>query len=74
MLDWATRAGRIVLTHDVSSMIPAMRGLLRASRCAPIVVVPDSLPTGIAIEEILLLDECSIKDDWAPGVIYLPLR
>ena len=74
MLDWATRNGRVVLTHDVSTMIPAMREQLRVSRCAPIVFVPDSLPVGQAVEEILLLDGCSVGDDWAAGVVYLPLR
>jgi predicted nuclease of predicted toxin-antitoxin system len=45
MLDWATRNGRVVLTHDVSTMIPAMREQLRTSTCALIVFVPDFLPT-----------------------------
>jgi len=74
VLDWATRNNRIVLTHDVSTMVPAMHDLLRASRCAPIVLVPDSLPDGVAIEEIILLDECSVESDWAAGVVFLPLR
>ncbi len=74
VLDWATRNGRTVLTHDVSTRIPAMREQLRTTRCAPSVFVPDSLPDGLAIEEILLLDECSVEDDWAAGVLYLPLR
>ncbi len=74
VLDWATRNDRVVLTHDVSTMIPAMREQLRTLRCAPIVFVPDSLSTGLAIEEVLLLEECSVEDDWATGVIYLPLR
>jgi Domain of unknown function (DUF5615) len=43
VLDWATRNDRAVLTHDVSTMISAMRELLRISRCAPIIFVPDSL-------------------------------
>lgn len=74
VLDWATRNDRVVLAHDVSTMIPAMREQLRTSRCAPIVFVPDSLPVGQAIEEILLLDGSSVEDDWAAGVVYLPLR
>jgi hypothetical protein len=74
VLDWATSDGRVVLTHDVSTVIPAMREQLRTSSCAPIVFVPDSLPAGHAIEEILLLDECSVGSDWAAGVVYLPLR
>jgi len=48
--------------------------VLRVSRYAPIVFVPDSLPDGLVIEEILLLDECSVEEDWAAGVVYLPLR
>jgi hypothetical protein len=56
-------------------MIPAMKEQVRlASRCAPIVFVPDSLPTGSVIEELLLLEECSTEADWAAGVLYLPLR
>jgi hypothetical protein len=55
-------------------MIPALhQHLQNTSRCAPIVLVPDSLPIGEVIEEILLLNECAIDADWAAGVIYLPL-
>jgi hypothetical protein len=39
-----------------------------------VVLVSDSLPVGVVIEEILLLDQCSEEADWAAGVIYLPLR
>jgi len=74
VLDWAIRDDRIVLTHDLSTMLPHMHEQLRTSRCTPIVLVPDSLPTALVIEEILLLDECSVEDDWAAGVVYLPLR
>jgi hypothetical protein len=73
-LAWATTNGRPVLTHDLSTMIPAMREQLRLfASCAPIVLVPDSLPIGRVIEDLLLLDECSVEPDWASGVIYLPL-
>jgi len=41
---------------------------------APILFVPDSLPIGSVIEELLLLDECAVDEDWAAGVLYLPLR
>ena len=75
MLRCATTEGRVVVTHDVSTLIPAMREQLRvASRCAPIVFVPDSLPVGLVIEELLLLNECTAEADWAAGVLYLPLR
>ena len=75
VLSYATSEGRVVVTHDISTMIPAMHaqtGL--ASRCAPIVFVPDSVPTGSAIQELLLLDTCAVETDWIAGVLYLPLR
>jgi len=56
-------------------MIPPMREQMRIeSRCAPIVMVPDSMPVGDAIDDILVLDECAAEADWAAGAIYLPLR
>jgi hypothetical protein len=55
-------------------MIPAMREQVKGfASCCPILFVRDSLPASLVIEEILLLDECSIETDWAAGVIYLPL-
>jgi len=75
LLRFATAEGRVVVTHDVSTMVPAMREQIRiASRCAPIVLVPDSMPVGAAVEDILLLNDCAAEADWAVGVVYIPLR
>ena len=75
VLAWATTNDRVVLTHDLSTMIPAMQEQVRRSAfCSPIVFVRDSLPVSLVIEEILLLDQCSVETDWARGVIYLPLQ
>jgi Domain of unknown function (DUF5615) len=75
MLAWATTNGRAVLTHDLSTMLPArLEHLRRASLCAPIIFVKDSLPIGAVIEDILLLEACSVESDWVPGVVYLPIR
>jgi hypothetical protein len=75
LLRFATAEGRIVMTHDVSTMVPAMLEQMRIeSRCAPIVLVPDLMPVGAAIENILLLNDCAVEADWAAGVIHIPLR
>jgi hypothetical protein len=42
LLRFATAEGRVVVTHDVSTMIPAMRVRIE-SQCAPIVLVLDSI-------------------------------
>lgn len=74
-LRFATSEGRVLLTHDVSTMIPAMREQVQlGSRCAPIVLVPDALPVGSVIQDLLLMDECAVETDWGAGVLYLPLR
>jgi hypothetical protein len=74
MLAWATTNDRVVLTHDLSTMIPAMQEQVkRFAACSPMVLVRDSLPVRLVIEEILLLDECSVETDWTAGVIDLPL-
>jgi Domain of unknown function (DUF5615) len=75
LLRFATAEGRVVVTHDLSTMIPAMREQMRIeSRCAPIVMVPDSIPVGAAVEDLLVLDGCAVEADWAAGVLYIPLR
>jgi len=74
LLRFATADGRVLVTHDLSTMIPAMQELMRVeSGCAPIVLVPDSLPV-FAIADLLVLDGCAVQADWAAGVIYIPLR
>jgi hypothetical protein len=73
LLAWAAKHERVVLTHDLATMVPALQIQGRPASTA-IVVVPDSLPIGQVIEEVLLLDQCSRESDWSAGVIYLPLR
>ena len=62
LLAWATMIPALLLQHQ------------HAFGCTPVVLVPDSLPIGQVIEEILLLDRCSLESDWAAGVIHLPLH
>jgi len=36
--------------------------------------VPKNLPVGEAIEQLILIAECSLKDEWENQVRFLPLR
>ena len=66
LLRLATAEGRVVVTQDLSTMVPAMREQIRIeSRCAPIVMVPDSLPIGATVDDLLVLDGCAVEADWA---------
>ena len=74
LLAWWPGNGRVVLNHDLSTMIPAMREQVRqTSYCTPIVLVPAALPVAGVIEDILILDSYAVPSDYSAGVIYLPL-
>jgi len=72
LLAWAAKHERVVLTHDLATIVPALRK--GSAAFAGIVLVRDSLPIGQVIEEVLLLDQCSMESDWTAVVIHLPLR
>lgn len=75
LLEWAAGAGRLVLTHDVSTMTAFAYDRVRAGLSMPgIVEASRELSIGKAIEDILLLAECSQEGEWEGQIIYLPLR
>jgi hypothetical protein len=74
VLAWAAAEGRILVTHD-SRTIPRYAGR-RIDVGLPmpgVFVVPRSISVGQAIEDLLLLCECSSAAEWQGLVIYLPL-
>ena len=75
LLEWAAREGRILLTHDVSTMTHFAYERIRAGKPVPgIFAVSRDLPPGSVIEDILLLAEYSLDAEWEGQVRYLPLR
>ncbi|HEV3262386.1 MAG TPA: DUF5615 family PIN-like protein [Gemmataceae bacterium] len=74
VLEWAAREGRVVLTHDVSTMTAHASARVRNSQAMPgLFAVSQSVPIGKAIDDILLLAECSLEGEWQGQVRYLPL-
>lgn len=75
VLEWAARAGRVLLTHDVSTMTRHAYDRVRDGKAMPgVFEVGREVPIGAAIEEIILLLECSLPGEWEGQVRYLPLR
>ncbi|MBE7560789.1 DUF5615 family PIN-like protein [bacterium] len=75
ILAWAAANDRIVLTHDHATM--PRQAYERVSRGGPmsgVFLLRDRLAIGQAIEEIVLMLECSEQDEWTGCVVYLPLR
>jgi hypothetical protein len=74
VLEWAAREGRVLFTHDVSTMTRHAYDRVRAGLPMPgVFEIPQSLPVGQAIEELLLIAESSLEGEWADQVRYLPL-
>ncbi|MCY7324200.1 MAG: hypothetical protein LH660_20960, partial [Phormidesmis sp. CAN_BIN36] len=75
ILEWAADQGRIVLTHDVVTMTDFAYQRVKANLPMPgLFEVSRRVSVGLAIEEILLLAECSLEGEWDGQVRFLPLR
>ena len=75
VLAWAAQAGRIVLTHDVATMTTFAYQRIQAGLSMPgLFEVNRRVPVGLAIEEIILIAECSLEGEWEGQVRFLPLR
>jgi len=75
VLAWAAQEGRIVLTHDVATMITFAYERIQSGFSMPrLFEVSRRVPVGLAIEEIILIAECSLEDEWEGQVRFLPLR
>jgi hypothetical protein len=65
VLAWAAEAGRIVLTNDVATMMDfAYERIQSGQRMPGLFEISRRVPVGAAIEEILLIAECSLPGEW----------
>jgi hypothetical protein len=74
ILEWCAKEGRILLTHDVSTMTRYAYDRVKAELPMPgVFEVARHVPIGVVIEELLLIVECSDASEWEGQVRYLPL-
>jgi hypothetical protein len=74
VLEWSAKEGRVLLTHDVSTITRYAYERVQAGKPMPgVFEVSRSVPIGQAIEDILLLSECSLENEWEGQIYYLPL-
>ena len=71
----AADARRIVVSHDLRTIPKYAYERIKAGRPMPgVIAIPDALPIGQAIEELILIVECAQASDLENRVLYLPLR
>lgn len=75
VLEWAARERRILLTHDVTTITRYAYDRIRAGQTMPgVFEVSRDAAIGLVIEDLLLIAEFSLENEWADQVRYLPLR
>lgn len=71
---WAAEQGRVILTHDVNTMVDAARERVRLGSLMPgVVAVPQQIGIGAAISDIELIATCADREELVDQVWYLPL-
>ncbi len=74
ILKWAASERRVLITHDVNTLTYCAYQRVRAGEAMPgVFEVSRSVSVGQAIDDLLLLAECSLEGEWEAQVRYLPL-
>jgi len=75
LLEWAAGEGRVLLTQDVSTITRYAYERVEAGKPMPgVFEVSRDIPMGVIIEDLVLLTEYSLENEWEGQVRHLPLR
>ncbi len=75
VLEWAAKENRILLSHDVNTLTAfAYERIERRILMPGIFEIPLWLPVGLAIQDLLLIANCSLEGEWEGQVNYFPLK
>src|SRR5262245_37423312 len=75
LLEWAAGQGRAIITFDRNTLTAAAYERIDAGEfMAGVVVVDDQMAIAQAIDELLIVAECSRDDELHGQVWYVPLR
>ena len=74
VLAWAAKENRVLFSHDVSTMTKyALMRVKAGQRMPGLFEVGRAVPLRQAIEDLLLIAECSREGEWEGQIHYLPL-
>ncbi|MEX0718475.1 MAG: DUF5615 family PIN-like protein [Planctomycetaceae bacterium] len=75
VLEWAAQEERVLLTHDAATITRFAYERVRTGQPMPgVFEVSRHVSVGSAIDDLLLIAECSLDDEWEGQIRYLPLR
>jgi hypothetical protein len=73
VLERAATAGRVLVSHDQSTMPQHFSAFIQNQQSAGLLIVPQHLPYAVVIEELLLIWAASEAEEWINRIAYLPL-
>lgn len=75
VLEWAAREGRILLTQDAKTITKFAFDRVRSGSSMPgVIEIRRKVPIAVAVDELLVIVECSQDGEWEGQVLYVPLR
>jgi len=73
LLKWAAETKHVLVTHDRKTMLKAVHERMRSGRkTAGVVIVKKELPLTRAIDDLVLLLECSTERELENQVVFVP--
>jgi hypothetical protein len=73
VLDLVHLSGRILVTHDVTTMPRSFDQCVEERNCAGLIFVPERVPIRDVIEDLLLIWHLTDAEEWANRIEWLPL-
>ena len=74
VLAWAAEQGRVLLSHDVRTMIAHARERIAAGQPMPgLVEVDQKGSSAVIVDDLILLIECSSDEEWKGRWGFVPL-
>jgi hypothetical protein len=73
VLALAARDGRVLITHDHSTMPRRFRGFIRTTPSPGLIVVPQSLSVREVVDALILIWAATQSEEWINRIAYLPI-
>jgi uncharacterized protein DUF5615 len=73
VLDMAHLSGRVLVSHDVSTMPRWFDQCVEERKSAGLILVPERLPIRDVVEDLLLIWHLTDADEWVNRMEWLPL-
>lgn len=74
LLQWAAERGRVVLSHDVQTLVGFAYDRVANGLAMPgVIIVRDAFNVGRVVDDLLIIIECSLQEEIEGHVRYVPL-